>query len=191
MSIAMLSAAMNPRGVRWDELNEVPSWIRQVIQHDEAIGAAVERYKYVNRCVVLGRGYNYATAFEWALKLKELCYVEAEPYSPADFQHGPIAMVERGFPVLAIVAKGLVGDSMMPMLQELKQQLLAELFVVSNLEEALALTKPSFALAASIPETLTPLVGIVPGQLMAYHLTHVKGYDPEKPRTIQKVTETR
>ncbi len=191
MSIAMLSAALNPQGVRWDDLGKVPAWVKQALEHDDAIAAAVERYKYVNRCVVLGRGYNYATAFEWALKLKELCYVEAEPYSPADFQHGPIALVERGFPVMAIVAKGPVAGSLMPMLNELKQDLLAEVVVVSNLEEALSMTKPSFALASDIPETLTPLVGIVPGQLMALHLTQVKGYDPEKPRTIQKVTETR
>lgn len=191
MAIAMLSAALNPQGVQWENLAKVPGWVEQAIGHDDAIGAAVERYKYVNHCVVLGRGYNYATAFEWALKLKELCYVEAEPYSPADFQHGPIAMVERGFPVLAVVAKGAVAESLMPMLEHLKRELLAEVLVVSNMQEALAISKPSFALAADIPETLTPLVGIVPGQLMAYHLTQVKGYDPEKPRIIQKVTETR
>ncbi len=191
MSIAMLSAALNPKGVQWDALARVPEWIESALHHDEAIARAVERYRYVNHCVVLGRGYNYATAFEWALKLKELTYVEAEPYSPADFQHGPIAMVERGFPVLAMVASGPVAESLIPLLKELKQDLLAELLVVSNLEQALALSRPSFELVTDIPETLTPLVGIVPGQLMAYHLTQVKGYDPEKPRTITKVTETR
>ncbi len=191
MSIAMLSAALNPQGVQWDNLSKVPSWIEDALQHDAAIAAAVERYKYVNHCVVLGRGYNYATAFEWALKLKELCYVEAEPYSPADFQHGPIAMVDRGFPVLAMVAKGAVAESLMPMLKQLKQEQLAEVLVVSNMKEALSLSKPSFSLSPDIPEPLTPLVGIVPGQLMAFHLTQVKGYDPEKPRIIQKVTETR
>ncbi len=191
MAIAMLSAALNPQGVHWEALDEVPAWIQQALQHDEAIARAVERYKYVNHCVVLGRGYNYATAFEWALKLKELSYVEAEPYSPADFQHGPIAMVERGFPVMAIVAAGPVADSLLPMLKQLKEELLAEVLVVSNLQDALSLTQPSFALSPDIPEELTPLVGIVPGQLMAYHLTRVKGYDPEKPRIIHKVTETR
>ncbi len=191
MSIAMLSAAMNPQGVRPDDLSKVPGWMEEALRHDDAIAAAVERYKYVNHCVVLGRGYNYATAFEWALKLKELCYVEAEPYSPADFQHGPIAMVEHGVPVLAMVAQGPVAESLLPMLKHLKQELLAEVLVVSNMQEALSLSKPSFALSPDIPEALTPLVGILPGQLMAYHLTRVKGYDPENPRIIQKVTETR
>lgn len=191
MAIAMLSAALNPQGLQWEALARVPAWIQDALQHDQALATAMERYKYINHCVVLGRGYNYATAFEWALKLKEMTYVEAEPYSPADFQHGPIALVERGFPVMAMVAAGPVAESLIPMLTELKGQRLAELLVVSNVPEALALSKPSFALAAEIPEALTPLVGIVPGQLMALHLTEVKGYDPENPRTLSKVTETR
>ena len=191
MAIAMLSAALNPDGVTWDALAHVPQWVRQAIEHDRAMAEASQRYKYANRCVVLGRGYNYATAFEWALKLKELTYMEAEPYSPADFQHGPIAVVERGFPVMAMVAAGPVAASLTPLLKQLKDELYAELLVISNDPEALALSSPAFGLPREIPEALTPLVGIVPAQLMAYHLTQVKGYDPEKPRTIQKVTETR
>ncbi len=191
MVIAMLSAALDPGMLGWQALANVPGWVGQALRHDEAIASAVLRYKYARQCVVLGRGYNYATAFEWALKLKELTYMEAEPYSPADFQHGPIAMVERGFPVMAMVAAGPVAQSLVPMLEQLKQDLMADLLVISNDEKALALGEPAFGLAAAIPEALTPLVGIVPAQLMAYHLTRAKGYDPEKPRTIHKVTETR
>ncbi len=191
MAIAMLSAALNPDRLSWDTLARVPGWLQQETRHDEALAEAVKAYKDMQRCVVLGRGYNYATAFEWALKLKELTYVEAEPYSPADFQHGPIAMVEKGFPVMAVVAAGPVAASMTPLLKELKQELLARLLVLSNVGEVLSIAKPSFSLPADMPEALTPLVAIVPGQLMAYHLTREKGYDPEKPRTIRKVTETR
>jgi glucosamine--fructose-6-phosphate aminotransferase (isomerizing) len=100
-------------------------------------------------------------------------------------------MVERAFPVMAMVASGPVSQSLIPLLQQLKQELLAELLIISNDAGALALAAPTFALAPEIPEALTPLVGIVPAQLMAYHLTRAKGYDPEKPRTIHKVTETR
>jgi glucosamine--fructose-6-phosphate aminotransferase (isomerizing) len=191
MAIAMLSAALHPDGVTWDALARVPRFVERAIDHDRAMAEAAQRYKYANRCVVLGRGYNYATAFEWALKLKELTYMEAEPYSPADFQHGPIAIVERGFPVMAIVAAGPVAASLTPLLKQLKDELHAEVLVISNDPETLALSNPAFALPAEIPEALTPLVGIVPAQLMAYHLTQVKGYDPESPRTIHKVTETR
>ncbi len=191
LAIAMLSAALNPDGIAWEALERVPGWVSEALRHDEAMAEAARSYRYAQQCVILGRGYNYATAFEWALKLKELAYVEAEPYSPADFQHGPIAIVERGFPVMAVVAAGPVVESLVPLLNHLKDDLLAELLVISNVPAALELAKPAFALPPEIPEPLTPLVAIVPGQLMAYHLTMAKGYDPEKPRTIRKVTETR
>lgn len=144
----------------------------------------------MQQSVVLGRGYNYATAFEWALKLKELTYVAAEPYSSADFKHGPVAMVESGFPVFAISPKGKVFDSMQNMLKHLKNDLRAELVVVSNSLAALELAEIAIPIPENTPEWLTPLISIIPAQLFAYHLTLAKGYDPEQPRTITKVTET-
>jgi glucosamine--fructose-6-phosphate aminotransferase (isomerizing) len=149
-----------------------------------------ERYRYMSRCVVLGRGFNYATAFEWALKLKELTYLTAEPYSSADFQHGPIAMVEGGFPILAVAPNGKVYDSMKEMLTRLRQQKEAELVVISDNADVLALAQSPIQLPPQIPEWLTPLVSIIPAQLFACHLTDVKGYDTETPRSITKVTET-
>jgi glutamine---fructose-6-phosphate transaminase (isomerizing) len=191
MAIAMLSAALSKDEAAWNALSKVPAWVDATLRHDAAMADAAQHYKDMQQCVVLGRGYNYATAFEWALKLKELTYVEAEPYSPADFQHGPIALVRAGFPVMAIVAAGPLADSFMPMLQQIKQELRGRLLVVSNVPAALSLAEPAFSMPTDIPEQLSPLVGIVPGQLMAFHLTSVKGIDPEKPRTISKVTETR
>jgi glucosamine--fructose-6-phosphate aminotransferase (isomerizing) len=140
--------------------------------------------------VVLGRGFNYATAFEWALKMKELTYVIAEPYSSADFQHGPIAMVEGGFPVLAVAPNGKVRESMQAMLTRLRKEKDAELVVISDHSEVLSLAQSPIPLPPQIPEWLTPLVSILPAQLFACHLTEVKGYDTEKPRSITKVTET-
>jgi len=140
--------------------------------------------------VVIGRGFNYATAFEWSLKLKEMAYVVAEPYSSADFQHGPIAMVERGFPVMAVAPSGAVFDAILPMLVGLREQHHAELMVISDRPEARGLAQSPVALPAGIPEWLTPLVAILPAQLFGYHLTVAKGYDTEAPRTIRKVTET-
>ena len=191
MVIAMLSAAMNRNEKSWEELQIVPGWVRETLKHDQMISEAAQRYRYMQQCVVLGRGYNYATVYEWALKLKELTYVEAEPYSSADFQHGPIAIVARGFPVLAVITAGKVADSLMPLLNHLKQDLLAELVVISNMDQALSLGQIGFSIAREIPESLTPLVSIIPAQLFSYHLTVAKGYDPDKPRTISKVTETR
>lgn len=195
MALAMISVALSEYThgdyrERWQDLARLPDWMEEALKLDTAIGERVQRYRYMDQCVVLGRGYNYATAFEWALKLKELTYVEAEPYSSADFQHGPIAMVESGFPVMAVVPQGKVYASMLDVLRQLRDVHAAELVVLSDAPEALALGNSSFALPVGMPEWLTPIVSIVPGQLFAYHLTRAKGFDTEKPRSIRKVTET-
>jgi glucosamine--fructose-6-phosphate aminotransferase (isomerizing) len=190
MAIAMLSVALAADEARWADLEKVPGWVAEVLKLDAHIKQMAQRYRYMNQCVVLGRGFNYATAFEWALKLKELTYVVAEPYSSADFQHGPIAMVEGGFPVLSVAASGKVFDSMLGMLKRLSEQHAAELVVISSEQDALALAQSPIQLPAGIPEWLSPIIAIVAGQLFAYHLTGAKGYDTETPRSIGKVTET-
>jgi len=190
MAIAMISTALSNSNERWDELASVSKWAEQTLKLDNQIAQMTQRYRYLSHCVVLGRGFNYATAFEWALKLKELTYVSAEPYSSADFQHGPVALVESGFPVLAVAPNGRVQDSMRDMLTRLRRQKDAELVVISDDAEALTLAQSPIQLPPQIPEWLTPLVSIIPAQLFACHLTQVKGYDTETPRSITKVTET-
>lgn len=190
MAIAMLSAALQESETSWQELRGVSAWTEQVLKLDEAIASMAQRYRYMQRCVVLGRGFNYATAFEWSLKLKEMAYVVAEPYSTADFLHGPIAVVEPGFPVMAVAPQGKVFPSMMEVLQRLRQDKNAELVVISDSPQALELAQSPISLPGDIPEWLTPIISIVPGQLFAYHLTLIKGYNPDAPRSLQKVTET-
>ncbi|HET9588125.1 MAG TPA: SIS domain-containing protein [Anaerolineales bacterium] len=190
MAIAMISAALNDSEEHWRQLASVSRWAEQSLARDEEIAQMAQRYRYMSHCVVLGRGFNYATAFEWALKLKELTYVIAEPYSSADFQHGPIAMVEGGFPILAVAPSGRVQGSMREMLTRLRQERDAELVVISDEADVLTLAQSQIPLPSQIPEWLTPLVSIIPAQLFACHLTRVKGYDTEKPRSISKVTET-
>jgi glucosamine--fructose-6-phosphate aminotransferase (isomerizing) len=190
MAIAMISAALNNSNERWNELASVSKWAEQTLTLDNEIAQMTQRYRYMNQCVSLGRGFNYATAFEWALKLKELTYLIAEPYSSADFQHGPIAMVEGGFPVLAVAPNGKVQETMRDMLTRLRKEKNAELIVISDDKDILALAQSPIQLPPQIPEWLTPIVSIIPAQLFACHLTGVKGYDPEEPRSITKVTET-
>jgi glucosamine--fructose-6-phosphate aminotransferase (isomerizing) len=190
MAIAMISAALNDSNERWEELASVSKWAEQTLKLDQQIAQMAQRYRYMNQCVALGRGFNYATAFEWALKLKELTYLIAEPYSSADFQHGPIAMVEGGFPVLAVAPNGKVQESMREMLTRLRKDRDAELVVISDDVEVLKLAQSAIELPSHIPEWLTPIVSIIPAQLFACHLTEVKGYDPDSPRNLTKVTET-
>jgi len=190
LAIAMLSTALAGDRARWRELEKVPGWVEKALKQDAPIARMAERYRYMRQCVVLGRGFNYCTAFEWALKLKELTYVVAEPYSSADFRHGPIAMIEGGFPVMAVAPNGKVFDTMLEMLGKLRHEQSAELVVISDEKRALSLAQSPIVLPAGIPEWLTPIVSIVPAQLFAGHLTRAKGYDTEKPRSIGKVTET-
>jgi len=191
MAVAMISAALAKREKMWQEMAQVPAWVAEVLELDGVLARMAQRYRYMQRCVVLARGFNYATAFEWSLKLKELTYVVAEPYSSADFQHGPIAVLERGFPVMVIAPRGKVFPSLLELLHRLKEDQQAELVVISDDEEALALADSAIPLPQDIPEWLSSLVSIVPAQLFAYHLTGVKGFDTETPRSIHKVTDTR
>jgi len=191
MSVAMLSAALSGNKTLWTELSKVPGWMKQSLKQNDFISQIAQRYRYIDQTVVLGRGFNYATAFEWALKLKELTYLIAEPYSSADFAHGPIAMVESGYPVFAVVSKGKVFNSMLEMLTRLRSDISAELIVISNDKRALSLAQVPLSIPADVPEWLSPLVNILPAQLFAYHLTIAKGFNTEQPRSIRKVTETK
>ena len=189
-AIALLSATLAQSEAMQSALDQTPTWIEAMLAQEPQIAQAAQRYRYMDQCVVLGRGYNYATAFEWALKLKELTYIAAEPYSSADFQHGPVAVVARGYPILAVAPKGAVFASMRQLLRQLHEELKAELVIISDDEETLSWAQVPMPLPEGVPEWLTPLVAIVGAQLFTYHLTLAKGYDAERPRGLRKVTET-
>lgn len=190
VAIALLSIALKEDYERLAFLELVPSWMEKVLQKDDAIAKIAQRYLYMDQCVVLGRSYNYAAAYEWSLKLKELTYVVADPYSSADFMHGPIALVERGFPVMAFAPSGEVYSDILELIRKLREINKAELLVISDRKEALDLAQSPIDLPEGIPEWVSPIIGILAAQLFAYHLTQVKGFDAEKPRGLHKVTET-
>jgi glutamine---fructose-6-phosphate transaminase (isomerizing) len=189
-AIAMLSAALGVDEERWRTLGQLPALVEEALALDELVRERAERYRYMQHCVVLGRGYNYATAFEWSLKLKELAYVIAEPYSSADFQHGPVALLDRGFPVLAVAPGGAVFDDSLALLRRLVEEKQVELLAISDREEALSLAHTALRLP-QVPEWASPIVSIVAAQLFCYHVTRAKGFDTEAPRGLRKVTLTR
>ena len=155
-----------------------------------AATAAAGRAGGLSQAVVLGRGFQFATAFEWSLKVKELAGVRAEPYSSADFQHGPVAIVEPGFPVFALATDGAAFDDMRSNLVRLVEERGAELTVISDRPEALALAAHPIELPAGTPEWLSPIVAAVIVQLHACHLARALGRDPDRPRGLSKVTRT-
>ena len=190
MALALLSAALAGDAGHMQSLQAVPGFVAQVLASAPAITQAAERYRYMDACVVASRGYNYATAFEITLKLKELAYVLAEPYSLADFRHGPMAVVERDFPVITLVPEGVTAPGLLEFLRQLRERQ-AEMMVISALDEALALAQTPLALPRGMPEWLSPFVAVIPGQLFALGLTLAKGLDPDHPRGLRKVTLTR
>lgn len=188
LSIALLAAALRDEGA--EALDRVPGWVHQALTLDGSIEQAAERYQGMTQCAVLGRGLNYATAAEWSLKLKELTGVVAAPYSSADFRHGPVAIVTRGFPVFAVVPGGAVFEDVLALLSSLVEERGIDLVAISNEEKALELAGTPLALPADLPEWLSPLVSIVPAQLFCYHLTRAMGRDTDEPEGLSKVTRT-
>ena len=187
--MALLGAALSGDAQRLTDLQRLPEALASTLEGAEAVGARAERYRYMEQCVVVGRGYNYATALELSLKIKELTYVMANAYSSADFRHGPIATVSEGLPAILIMPAGATFDDMLDLAKDLQERG-AELLIVTDEEAAHALATTRLPLAGRLPEWLSPITAILPGQILALHLAVAKGFDPDKPRGLRKVTLT-
>jgi glucosamine--fructose-6-phosphate aminotransferase (isomerizing) len=189
LAIAMLSMALANDARMLDVLKQVPDTVAAALSMETEISQIAQRYRYMRDCVVIGRGFNYATAFELALKLKELTYTIAEPYSSADFLHGPLALIEHGFPAIVIAPSGVMLPELQQFMQTLQQRE-AEIVAISDDPATLAMARIPLALPRAVPEWLSPITAIIPGQLFAMHLAHVRDYDPDHPRGLRKVTQT-
>ena len=188
-AIALLSAVLAKNETMLNKLAQIPAQMGQVLTASSDIGRLAERYCYMRAGVVIGRGFNYATAFELALKMKELTYTMVEAYSSADFMHGPLALVEPSFPIIVIAPSGALLPEMQAFVQTLNERG-AETIIISDNEAILKMGRTGLGLETAVSEWLSPLTAIVPGQLLAMHLAHTRGYDVDAPRGIQKVTET-
>ncbi len=188
-AIALLALSLAGQSARPNALDLIPDAMEKALQSEPAAQSAAKRIAHNNRCVVVGRGFDYATAFETALKMKELAYIEAEPYSSADFRHGPIAMIEPGFPAVLVAVGETMRDEMIELRDALRERG-ANLVVLGDDETTRHPDDAWLPVPGNLPEWLTPLVGILPGQLLAYHLALTRGSDPDQPRTLHKVTLT-
>ena len=171
-----------------EEAVALPTRAEALLVREEELGRLAVRYRFAEQLVITARGYNYPTAREAALKLMETSYVVASAFSGADLLHGPMAMIDRGFPVIAIAPAGQGGAALGPVLERLRD-LGADTLVVGD--PALAeLGRVGFAMPDPGPEPLTPILAILPLQLLAWHLARERGSDPDQPRGLHKVTET-
>ncbi|MGI9647112.1 MAG: SIS domain-containing protein [Acidimicrobiia bacterium] len=173
-----------------DALNELPRLASAALEGAPMAERAAAHFSNAEACAVLGRGFNHATAFEWSLKLQEVTYTLAQPHSSADFRHGPIAVVESGFPVFVVAPEGAVADELLELASDLHRERGADLLVMSDRDGLEAFTDFVLPLPAGMPEWLSPIPAIIAGQLFTYHLSLAKQQDPDNPRGLSKVTRT-
>ncbi|MFP4323563.1 MAG: SIS domain-containing protein [Anaerolineales bacterium] len=187
-AIAALSAQLSNNPGHAQQLATLPDAVQQTLDLNAQLAPHAERYRYMQRFAVIGRGVNHATAYEISLKIKELCYIPGEEYSEADFRHGPIAMIEAGFPIFLVMPDGKTYHRMLDLLQLLHDKG-AECICITNRHDGDALAHKTF-LIPSLPEWLSAIVAVIPGQLFAKHLATAKGHALDTPRGLNKVTRT-
>jgi glutamine---fructose-6-phosphate transaminase (isomerizing) len=152
------------------------------------IGSAAELLTGVDRCALIGRGPNYSTAFEAALKIKELTGVAAEPYSPADLMHGPVAVLGLTSPLIAIAAEGPALSSVSDAVRAGRERE-AHCLAITDAPEAFPSDSEILALTR-VPEWLSPLVAILPAQMLAAQVALERGISVDTPFGLSKVTRT-
>jgi glucosamine--fructose-6-phosphate aminotransferase (isomerizing) len=182
----MLAAQLSGEKI---EFEKIPAFASQVLQLKSKVEDLVERYVFMENCVVVGRGMNYGNSYEFALKLMETCYVVAERFSTADFFHGPLAIIERRFPVILFAPQGVTKQSSVDLLKRL-QELHADSLAITSEPEIAALSSRSLLMPSEIDEFLSPIPFIIPAQLFAALLSEAKGINPDAPRSLSKVTKT-
>ena len=184
----MLAAAL-ANDQRSIDYEKIPEYAARALEQRQAVTELVHRYLFMDNCVVVGRGLAYANAYEFALKLMETCYVVAERFSSADFLHGPLALIERHFPVILFAPPGVMLAGTKELIARLGE-LNADTLAITGDIEAAGMCSRSIIMPREIDEFLAPIPYIIPAQLFAALLAEAKGLDPDQPRSLSKVTRT-
>ena len=171
------------------EFEKIPQFSAQALELKPQVEELVKRYVFMENCVVVGRGLNYGNSYELALKLMETCYVVAERFSSADFFHGPLAIVERRFPVILFAPQGVTRRSNLDLIERL-DELHADCLTITNDQEIAQKSSRKLLMPNNIDEFLSPIPFIIPAQLFAALLAQEKGIDADAPRSLSKVTKT-
>ena len=189
LAFAMLSAALGRDEAAWDELAKLPDAVRQTVALSASVREAVWRFQNAPGVAVVGRGFNVSTAHEIALKTMEMTYIMAQPFALPDFLHGPAAMMDRNLPTIVIATDGAIVGDMIEFI-EVARRRQVPLIAISDREDVLAAVDVPLRVVGDVPEWLSPLTAIVPGQFWALALAAARGLSPDHPRGLSKVTET-
>jgi glucosamine--fructose-6-phosphate aminotransferase (isomerizing) len=165
------------------DASALPAAAARTLAAADRVSEAAERYRFTDRLVTVGRGFSYPTAREAALKLMETSYLSAQPFSGADLMHGPLAMIDSQLPVIAIATAGAAGTALQPVIERL-HSVGADILSVGH-PDGLPVA------VGGVPEELRPVLEILPLQQLAWRLALTRGGDPDRPRWLSKVTETR
>jgi glucosamine--fructose-6-phosphate aminotransferase (isomerizing) len=189
-AVALLFAAIAEDDVALDELRRMPEVLERQIALSLESAPPLDEYRESVGATVVARGVNYGTAFEIALKIRELSGLVVEAYSPADLMHGPIAAIQPGWPVIVIAPTGPARPSVEGLVVPLKERG-ARVIAVSDVAAVLRRAQTRLPLVPRIPEWLSPLTAVIPGQVTAMQLAQLRGLDIDSPAGLRKVTLTR
>lgn len=168
------------------ELNAIPEKIRRITNQSDAICEVANRFKDAENWLFLGRGYNYPTALEGALKLKEISYIHAEGMPAAEMKHGPIALISPGMPVVFIATRNSQYEKVMSNIEEVRARGGRIIAVATEGDKELQRFADRVFYVPDAPEPLQPMLNIIPLQLLAYHAAVLRGCNVDKPRNLAK-----
>ncbi|HEX7625522.1 MAG TPA: SIS domain-containing protein [Gaiellaceae bacterium] len=189
-AIALIFATTTADSQALVELQRAPAQLQEQLDRSWSDVASLERFGSIDGGTVIARGINYCTSFEIALKIRELSGLLFESYSAADLMHGPVAAIGPGWPVLAVAPSGPALSVMEQAIEDVARRG-ARLIVVADEARVLAHGEIGLPLVSGVPEWLSPLVAVVPGQLAAMRLAQLRGVDLDNPLGLSKVTLTR
>ncbi len=169
-----------------EELSTIPTKIEQILSQVDQIKKIALKYKDSANFLYLGRGVNYPTALEGALKLKEISYIHAEGYPAAEMKHGPIALIDKNMPVVFIASRDKLYDKIVSNIREVKARNGKVISIITEDEEEIAKHSDDLIIIPKTIQEFSPLLNIVPLQLIAYYIAMAKGLDVDQPRNLAK-----
>ena len=169
-----------------EDLRRLPASVEQALTCDSQVRRVAEKYQDATNVLYLGRRYNFPTALEGALKLKEISYIHAEGYPAAEMKHGPIALVDEHTPSVFIIPRGTTYDKVMSNMEEVKARGGPVIAIAGNEDQQIRKIADDVITIPEAPEFLQPIISVIPLQLLSYHIAVLRGCDVDKPRNLAK-----
>jgi glucosamine--fructose-6-phosphate aminotransferase (isomerizing) len=168
------------------DLRLIPDLVGRTLEHEPEVEKVAHALKDMRDCLYLGRGINMPIAYEGALKLKEISYVHAEGYPAGEMKHGPIALIDENMPVVAITPRDPWYEKMVSQIQQAKARGGKVIAVATEGDDLVASMSDHVLWVPECPWMLSPVVTVIPLQLLAYHIASTRGLDVDQPRNLAK-----